>query len=88
LVILFLINFITTCNSFVGPMILLSMSSSSGEIAESSSSMAVSYLLMFRMVCAASGCLPMRSYSPARGWKRVEKRVANPAPDVKRAVKE
>jgi hypothetical protein len=39
-----------------------------------------------RTVRAASGCLPIRSYSPAIGLKRVVKWLAKPTPEVKRAV--
>jgi hypothetical protein len=39
------------------------------------------------MVSLASGFLPARSYSPAIGWKIVEKWVANPLPAVKRAAR-
>jgi len=37
-------------------------------------------------VRAASGCFPIRSYSPAIGLNRVEKWVAKPLPEVNRAA--
>lgn len=67
LVMLFRMSFIIDCSSFAGPVIRVSISSSSGPIKERISSMAVSYLLTLRIVCAASGCFPMTSSSLARG---------------------
>ena len=40
-----------------------------------------------RTVRAASGCLPIKSNSPAMGLKRVAKWFENPTPEVNRAVR-
>jgi len=85
-VILLRISFMTDCNSFAGPAILVSMSSSSGPINSLNSCMAFSYLVTFRMVWPASGCFPRRSNSPAIGWKMTEKWLAKPVPAVNSAA--
>jgi hypothetical protein len=85
-VMVFRIVFKTVWNSFAGPTILLSISSSSGAINVLISSIVASNLETFRIVWEESGCFPIRSYSPALGRKRLAKCVAKPAPDVKRAI--
>lgn len=84
-VILFLINFSTPWNSFAGPTIRLSINSSSGPMVPRSSSAVVWYASTALTVAAASGCLPIRSYSPEIGLNNVAKCCANPAPEVKRS---
>lgn len=75
----------TDCNSFVGPAMRLSMSSSSGEIRVFISSNMASYLGTFRKLRSALGYLPVMLVSPWIGWNITAKWVANPAPDVNRA---
>ena len=78
-------SLITDCNSFAGPPMRLSISSSSGVIRLFISSNVASYLVTLHMVWAASGCLPMRSVLPCIGWNKIEKWEANAAPDTNKA---
>ena len=75
----------TVCNSFVGPPMRLSISSSSGAIRVFISSNMASYLGIFRKLWSASGYLPVMLASPWIGWNITAKWEANPAPDVNRA---
>lgn len=85
-VIVFLIVFNTPWNSLSGAATRLSIRSNSGAIAPWSSSMHACHASTFLTVSAQSGFLPMRSYSPVMGWKRVPKLCDQPEPAVKRAV--
>lgn len=53
---------------------------------ERSSSIIAWYFVMHFMVRSESGFFPIRSNSPAIGWKMVAKCVAKPAPAVNSAT--
>lgn len=61
------------------------MSSSSGEIAERSSSREVEYGGVFATVASQEGCLPCKLYSPPIGENIKLKWLAKPTEEVKRA---
>jgi hypothetical protein len=76
----------TDSNSFAGPPMRLSISSSSGVIKVFISSNMASYLGTFCISRSASGYLPVMLISPWIGWNTTAKWEANPAPDVNRAL--
>lgn len=80
----FLMIFRTDWNSFVGPTIRLSINSSSGAMEPRNSSIALTYESTLLIVRSESGFFPIRSYSPAMGWNKVEKWLAKLAPEVNR----
>lgn len=77
--------FMIDCSSLAGLMIRVSMSWSSGETSSIMSIIACSYFVTLRMVCAESGCFPMRSYSPEMGDRTTDIWFAYPELASKRS---